>query len=350
MREEVKNYYGKVLAGSQDLQTNACCTDEFLPEYVKSVLANIHSEVMNRYFGCGLVIPEQLMDCDVLDLGCGAGRDCYALAQLVGANGSVLGVDMTDEQLTVARRYAEYHQKKFSYSESNVNFKQGYIENLNELNLPDENFDAIVSNCVINLSTDKEAVLKEAFRLLKNGGEVYFSDVYSDRRIPQNLVDDPLLYGECLSGALYLNDFIQLATKVGFVDPRLVTARKLTIGNNKIIEKVGAINFYSITFRLFKSPDLELTHEDYGLKVIYKGTLAHFPEKFKFDQQYEFATGVATKVCGNTWKILANSRFSTHFEWIGDFDEHYGAFNSDSCLMPIDTAENTGLSTTSGCC
>jgi arsenite methyltransferase len=80
----------------------------------------------------------------------------------------------------------------------------------------------VISNCVINLCPDKESDLREIYRVLKAGGEFYFSDVYSDRRIPTNLLDDPVLYGECLSGALYEGDFIRLARKHGFNDPREV--------------------------------------------------------------------------------------------------------------------------------
>jgi arsenite methyltransferase len=92
---------------------------------------------------------------------------------------------MTDEQLEVANRNIEHHTSAFGFSQPNTEFKKGYIERLDELDLADNSFDVIVSNCVINLSPDKDAVLREAYRVLKPGGELYFSDVYSDRRVPQ---------------------------------------------------------------------------------------------------------------------------------------------------------------------
>jgi arsenite methyltransferase len=92
-----------------------------------------------------------------------------------------------------------------------VRFLKGYIEKLDELDLAPESFDVIVSNCVINLSIDKPAVFREAHRLLKPGGELYFSDVYCDRRLPDGVRADPELYGECLGGALYWNDFLPMA-------------------------------------------------------------------------------------------------------------------------------------------
>ncbi len=130
-------------------------------------------------------MPEVLEGCKVLDLGCGAGRDCYIVSKLVGPTGRVVGVDMTPELLETARRYVKVHTAKFGFSEPNVEFKQGYIEQLADLDLKSNYFDCIISNCVINLSPDKGAVLREAYRVLKPGGELYFSDVYADRRLPK---------------------------------------------------------------------------------------------------------------------------------------------------------------------
>jgi arsenite methyltransferase len=93
-------------------------------------------------------------------------------------------------------------------------FLKGYIEKLGELGLPPTSFDVIVSNCVINLSVDKLAVLRGAYDLLKPGGELYFADVYSDRRLSEEIKVDPLLYGECLGGALYWNDFLPMAKRL----------------------------------------------------------------------------------------------------------------------------------------
>jgi arsenite methyltransferase len=97
----VSEYYGEVLKQSSDLQTNACCTIEEIPDYMKKALNNIHDDVMMKYYGCGLVHPEGLIGASVCDLGCGAGRDCYVLSQLVGESGSVTGVDFNDDQLKV---------------------------------------------------------------------------------------------------------------------------------------------------------------------------------------------------------------------------------------------------------
>jgi len=348
MHDQVQEYYGKTLQGSDDLQTNACCTDEGMPEFLKPVLSSIHDEVMMRYYGCGLVCPEQLSGMRILDLGSGSGRDCYALAQLVGEQGSVVGVDMTDEQLAIANRHIEYHRQQFGFDQANTEFRKGYIEQLDQLDLEPGSFDIIVSNCVINLSPNKKTVLKQAYDLLKPGGEIYFSDVYAERRIPSELVNDPLLYGECLSGALYWNDFHNLAKQAGFIDPRLVSDRPITIDNPKISDRIGHINFFSATYRLFKLPELESHCEDYGQAVIYKGTIEHHPNTFVLDKHHSIEKGKVFPVCGNTWKMLHDTRFKAHFEFIGNFDTHYGIFDGCGTSLPFDT--DSVASTGGGCC
>ncbi len=344
--EQVQNYYGEVLNGSDDLQTNACCTDTSMPTHLKTVLGNIHDEVLARYYGCGLVAPEELAGMRILDLGSGSGRDAYALAALAGEDGYVVGVDMTDEQLAVANRHVDYHRDQFGFSKANVEFKKGYIERLDELGFADESFDIIVSNCVINLSPDKDAVLEQAYRLLKPGGEMYFSDVYSDQRVPTELQNDPTLYGECLGGALYWNDFLNIAKNAGFLDPRLVEDRRLTIENAALEAKIGAIRFYSATYRLFKIPQLEPACEDFGQAVIYKGSVAYQPDHFALDNHHVIKTGKVFPVCGNTYRMLNESRFARHFEFIGNWDRHYGIFEGCGTAIPFGDEE----SPSSGAC
>jgi SAM-dependent methyltransferase len=124
----VQEYYGATLSSSADLRTDACCDASSVPEALRPLLARIHPEVLSRYYGCGLVVPPLLKGLRVLDLGCGSGRDAYLLAQLVGADGEVVGVDMTPEQLAVARRHQEHHAEQLGFA--NVQFLEGRIEQL----------------------------------------------------------------------------------------------------------------------------------------------------------------------------------------------------------------------------
>lgn len=345
MHDIVQDYYGRQLQHSDDLKTTACCDISQVPAWLKPLLARIHPEVLSRYYGCGLVCPPLLEGCRVLDLGCGSGRDVYALAQLVGPSGEVVGVDMTEEQLHVAKKHQAYHAEQFGYA--NVSFLQGYIERLSELNLESNSFDVIVSNCVINLSPDKDAVLKDVFNLLKPGGEFYFSDVYANRRVPNAVKNDPVLYGECLGGALYWNDFIRLAHRHGFLDPRLITDRPLAITDPVLAQRIGSLQFYSADYRLFKIPALETACEDYGQAVIYRGSIPQHPDRFILDKHHDIETGRVFPVCGNTWLMLQQSRFAAHFEFIGDFNRHYGLFEGCGSSIPFD--QNSGTQAASCC-
>ncbi len=250
--EEVSEYYGAILEKSADLKTNACCTVKYYPENIQKGLAMIHDEVVEKYYGCGLTIPDDLKGLRVLDLGSGSGRDCYLVSYLVGEQGSVVGIDMTDEQLAVANRHINYHSEKFGYTSPNVEFKKGLIEKLDEVGLEDNSFDVAISNCVINLCPDKPAALREIFRVLKSGGQFYFSDVYSDQPVPEHLVDDPILYGECLSGALSESNFIQMAIDAGFRQPKEIERSVITIDNDEVSQKIGDLKFHSITYSVFK--------------------------------------------------------------------------------------------------
>ena len=350
MREDVKEYYGKTLAGSEDLKTDACCTLEAPPQNIRDIQKKIHPEVSGHYYGCGLIIPQSIEGLKILDLGSGSGMDVYTLSAMVGEQGHIAGVDMTDEQLAIAERHRDYHADAFGYSKSNVEFHKGYLEQLDELNLEPGSFDLIVSNCVINLCQDKEAVLKHCHSLLKEGGEMYFSDVYSDRRVPDTLRTDPELYGECLSGALYWNDFHNLAKACGFADPRLVEDRPLGLNNDSVVERIGHIGFYSATYRLFKISDLEPFCEDYGQAVKYLGGVEGQEQVFNLDKHHHIDKGRLFPVCGNTYRMLNESRFAKHFEFYGDWDTHFGIFEGCGTSLPYDKTTTENDNSSGGCC
>ena len=347
--ENSRNYYGEVLSNSADLRTDACTMADTPSMAVRAALARVHEEVKARYYGCGLIAPEAIEGCRILDLGSGAGQDAYVLAQLVGEGGAVVGIDATTAQLEVANRHREWHRQAFGYASSNVRFIEGDIEKLDRIDLEPASFDIVVSNCVINLVSDKQAVFEAANRLLKPGGEFYFSDVYSDRRVPAQFLGDPVLHGECLSGALYWGDFLRMAKAAGFPDPRLVSDRPLGIGDPAIAAMLDGIGFHSATYRLFKLSGLEPECEDYGQAVVYLGTIPGHERMLVLDKHHRIEAGRAFPVCGNTWKMLRESRLESHFSFIGDFSRHYGIFPGCGGGLPFDEAGANNEAGT-GCC
>ena len=341
VRETVKIYYGTELKGTKDLKTSACCTSESLPSHIKKVLPFIAEEIKNRYYGCGSPIPLVLDGLNVLDIGCGTGRDCYILSKLVGEKGFVYGIDMTDSQIAVAQKYSAIQTERFGYEKPNVHFIHDYIENVGKY-FADQSLDLVISNCVVNLVENKESLLKEIYRMLRKGGEFYFSDIYADRRLPAHLRKNPLLYSECLGGTLYWKDFERLAKKAGFTDPRIISKRTIDIGNEEIKVLIENIAFYSITYRLWKLDGLEDTCEDYGHIAIYKGGILESPFSFALDDSHIFEKNKPEKVCGNTALMLSQTRFKSYFEVIGDFNKHLGAFKDCRTSIYTDNKPETG--------
>ncbi|MCX5787857.1 MAG: arsenite methyltransferase [Elusimicrobia bacterium] len=156
----------------------------------------------------------------VLDLGSGAGKDVFLAARKVGASGRVIGVDMTLEMLSLARRNAE--KFKVSTGIDNVEFREGTIE---DLPLEEAAVDIIISNCVINLSPDKPRVFREAFRVLRPGGRLVVSDIVLERALPPKLKADKDLYAACISGALLRGEYLQAVRDAGFQEPELLADR-----------------------------------------------------------------------------------------------------------------------------
>lgn len=346
--DQLKEYYGKLLQDSSDLKTNACaCGEDAMPAVVRRILKDIHPEIINRFYGCGSPIPPLLDGCTVLDLGCGTGRDAYIMSKLVGEDGRVIGIDMTDEQIEVARRHLEWQTARFGYNRPNVELRQGYIEDLGAAGIADNSVDVAISNCVINLSPDKRSVFKEIFRVLKPGGELYFSDVFADRRIPATLKDDSILRGECLSGAMYIEDFRRLLRDVGCADYRVVSKNAITLDNYEVKEKIGMVNFWSVTVRAFKLPELEDICEDFGQVAVYRGSIAGHPHYFDLDDHHRFITGKRMPVCGNTASMIQDTRFSEHFVVEGDRSVHFGPFD---CAPAAARASNYDNATGGACC
>ncbi|QKF62126.1 methyltransferase domain-containing protein [Campylobacter curvus] len=330
IREQVKEYYSKVTKeNAGKMETKICsCAAENLPRHLKEIRAMIPDEIVQRFYGCGSPIPPALEGCTVLDLGCGTGLDVYILSRLVGESGRVIGVDMNEDQLAIARKYQDEMAKKFGYKRSNVEFLQGYIEDLASLGIKDASVDVVVSNCVINLSPCKQSVFSEIWRVLKRGGELYFSDIFADRRVPEEISNDPVLRGECLGGAMYVEDFRRLMSKVGWSDFRYVSTAKATIDNEEIEDLIENINFTSRTVRAIKIPDLmEDICEQYGQFATYKGGMVGAKFYFDLDDHHRFFKDLPMSVCGNTCAMVEVTRFGKYFEIHGDRSKHFGPFD-----------------------
>lgn len=341
----VKDYYGEILQGSTDLKTNACTCDlNALTPTLRQGLSLIHPEILNRFYGCGSPLPPLLEGQTILDLGCGTGRDVFLAAWLAGPQGSVIGVDMTVNQLAVARKHADNQAKQFGFPHSTTTFHLGQMEDLSALGIEDNSIDVVMSNCVINLSPRKAEIFREIFRVLTPGGELIFSDVFADRRVPNDLQSDPVLHGECLSGAMYTEDFRRLLTSLNCPDFRIVSSAPLVIGDPEIEARTGLIRFTSQTIRAFKLPDLEDTCEDYGHVAIYQGGIPDAPHSFALDEHHTFPTGKAIPICGNTASILTNTRYAPHFQVQGNRNRHFGLF---PCTPPNPASPDPAAGT---CC
>jgi len=344
IRDNVRDYYGRVVQNTADLKTSACCTPEDLPGHIKSALANIDDEILERFYGCGSPIPLAVEGCTILDLGCGAGRDVYVAAQLVGQSGSVIGVDMTEEQLISADRHADSQMRRFGFATANVDFRYGYIEDLAAAGVADESVDVVISNCVLNLSPDKKAAFEEIFRVLKPGGELFFSDVFADRRIPPSVAADPTLYGECLGGAMYEEDFRRLLEDLGCPDHRVVSTNEIELTDETLRLAAGNIKFRSLTIRSFKLETLEDRCEDYGQIATYLGTIANAPFDFALDDHHVFERGRPMLICGNTAAMLSGTRLADHFKIVGDRSTHFGLFDCEPA------SANRGDAAAGSCC
>lgn len=255
VHESVKEYYSEVTKkrGGELASSVCCCATSSIPEDVKKVVADLPDEIVAKYYGCGSPIPDNIAGCTVLDLGCGTGRDVYVISKLVGPEGKVIGVDMNDDQLEVAEKYKEEMAGKWGYS--NVTFLKGFIEDLAALGIEDGSVDVVISNCVINLSPDKQSVFAEIRRVLRDGGVLYFSDMFADRKVPEEINTNPLLLGECLGGALCDEEFKDIMKTNGWDEYTIVSSTESPINNTEIEELIGDIRYFSNTIRAVKGKE-----------------------------------------------------------------------------------------------
>lgn len=210
IREAVGDRYRKV---ATEGKVTACLDEDcqIIKIYTPEELDSVPEEVSNSSCACGnpVAIAELKEGDVVLDLGSGAGMDVFLAARKVGPKGLVIGVDRTDEMLDKARAAAK------KQSLSNVDFRKGEIENLP---VESNSVDVIISNCVINLVTDKEKVFREAFRVLRPGGKLAISDRVLIKELPEGAEEDLELWSACVSGAIMEDEYIGGMERAGFVD------------------------------------------------------------------------------------------------------------------------------------
>lgn len=335
LREWLRAFYGRTLKTSADLTEKACCTTSTLSRF-RDVLELIPAAVKEKHYGCGCPLPEDdLTGLVVLDLGSGAGVDAFIASYLVGPDGFVHGIDMTDEQLAVARENAPVVARRFGYPRPNVAFHKGFIETADDI--PNASVDLVISDCVVNLSPAKDEVFRTVWRVLKPGGELYYADIFADRRVPETIRDDPRLVAECLGGADYEHDALDRMKDAGFRDPRVVDRRVLQT------EALGQpIVFSSLTVRAQKfDPPLDRRCEDYGQIAIYKGNLPASPARFAYDDHHVFEAGRPTPVCRNTARMLSETRLARYFD-VTEPVRHFGIFACGPAPSASDAAKPTG--------
>lgn len=250
--------------------------------------------------------------------------------------------------------YVNSYTQALGYTKPNMRFVQGYIECLFEAGIEDNSIDLVISNCVVNLSPDKPKVLAGVYAALRVGGEFYFSDVYADRRIPDQVRRHPVLFGECLGGALYIEDFRRICNRVGFTDVRVLTSSSIEVRDQELLELVGETKFFSVTFRCFKLPQLETLCEDYGQVAYYLGTIPGHAHSYLLDGHHKFETGRPLLVCGNTAMMLSDTWLKKHFRIEGSREIHFGLFPgcAPSSIPPlnVETGSSDNRSSGGGCC
>ncbi|MDP1768233.1 MAG: methyltransferase domain-containing protein [Nitrospirota bacterium] len=238
IEQKVSERYARAASTGEQM----CCPTSYDMANLKSF---IPEEVLKISYGCGTpaglktVRPGET----VLDIGSGGGIDCFEASRLVGPTGRVIGIDMTDTMLEIARKNAVVVATNLGYPASNVEFKKGVAD---AMPVAENTVDLIISNCVINLAPDKRKVFREMFRVAKPGGRFTVSDIVADQPVPQYLIHDAKKWGDCLSGALTLTDYMGGMTDAGFVGIHLITSSPW--------QRIDGIHFFSVTLTGYKLP------------------------------------------------------------------------------------------------
>lgn len=237
--QQVSNRYGRAVTTGEQM----CCPTGYNFE---ELAAYIPEEVLKISYGCGTPVGLATAKTgeSVLDIGSGGGIDCFEALRRIGPTGRVIGLDMTDEMLAVARRNAPIVAANLGCPVSAVEFRKGLAE---AMPIEGQSIDLIISNCVINLSPDKHRVFQEMYRVLRPGGRFTISDIVADQTVPNYLVQDTEKWGDCLSGALSVQDYLDGLRQAGFLGVHQVTFSPWRV--------IDGIHFLSLTLTGYKLED-----------------------------------------------------------------------------------------------
>ncbi|MEX0999204.1 MAG: methyltransferase domain-containing protein [Thermodesulfobacteriota bacterium] len=312
-RDFVQDYYGKA---AQQPREDLCCPTSYPTEDI----GHIPQEVIDRFYGCGS--PMSLAGIKegeaVVDLGSGAGIDCFIASKKAGASGHIIGVDMTDDMLKVANENISVVSSNLGYE--NVEFRKGYLE---EIPVDNKSVDLITSNCVINLSPDKRKVFREMIRVLKDHGRIVVSDIISSQKVPESIRDNDELYGECIAGALTEKQFLSYLEQVGFYG--------IEVLSKTYWKSIENIDFCSITLRAYKFEKTD------GCVFIGQHALYHGPFKVIIDEEgHVFPRNQAIEVCTDTAQKLSEVPYKGMFTILEPDQET----NEVSCCSPSATNGN----------
>jgi ubiquinone/menaquinone biosynthesis C-methylase UbiE len=307
-RAAVREFYGHA---AEEPQAELCCPVR--PD--AEDLAHIPAEVVERFYGCGSPVSAAAPQAGetLVDLGSGAGIDCFIASRRVGPQGRVFGIDMTDQMLSVARESQPKVAGALGYG--NVEFRKGILE---RIPLDDGAADIVTSNCVINLSPDKSAVFREVWRVLRDGGRAVIADIVADTEVPPAMRADGQLWGECISGALSEEAFLAALERAGFYG--------LSVLKKTFWREVEGARFYSVTVRGFKF-EKKAGCRYVGQYAVYLG-----PMKSVTDEEgHLFPRNVPVEVCTDTAAKLGAPPYSSAFAVIDGPVSTFSAGADDDC-------------------
>jgi radical SAM protein with 4Fe4S-binding SPASM domain len=307
-RAVVREFYGRA---AEEPQQELCCPVR--PD--AEDLAHIPPEVVERFYGCGSPVSAAapVAGETLLDLGSGAGIDCFIAARRVGPRGRVFGVDMTEQMLAVARDAQPRVSAALGYD--NIEFRNGLLE---QIPIDDASVDIVTSNCVINLSPDKAAVFREIWRVLKDHGRAVIADIVADGEVPPRLRADGQLWGECVSGALSEDGLLAALERVGFYG--------VSIAKKTFWREVEGTRFFSVTARGFKF-EKKAGCRYVGQQAVYLG-----PMKAVLDEEgHLFPRGVPVEVCTDTAAKLSAPPYAGTFAVVEGPASSATITNDESC-------------------